>query len=65
MNADSDIQTDDYVTAVRPPVANGKWVVLAQAKKTACSSMLEKEFGITHLCAQRGGTVAKNLVGGH
>lgn len=69
VNADSDIQTlDDYVAAVKE--AGGTWKMGGTgtgAEDSLVTAMLEKEFGIKHIYVpfKGGGTVAKNLVGGH
>ena len=69
VNADSDIQTlDDYVTAVK--AAGGEWKMGGTGtgqEDSLVTAMLEKEFGIKHTYVpfKGGGTVAKNLVGGH
>ncbi|WP_255449683.1 Bug family tripartite tricarboxylate transporter substrate binding protein [Shimia ponticola] len=69
VNADSDIQTlDDYVAAVQ--AAGGEWKMGGTGtgqEDSLVTAMLEKEFGIKHTYVpfKGGGTVAKNLVGGH
>ncbi|MEM1301657.1 MAG: tripartite tricarboxylate transporter substrate binding protein [Pseudomonadota bacterium] len=69
VNADSDIQTlDDYVAAVK--AAGGEWKMGGTGtgqEDSLVTAMLEKEFGIKHTYVpfKGGGTVAKNLVGGH
>jgi len=69
VNADSDIQTlDDYVAAVK--AAGGSWKMGGTGtgqEDSLVTAMLEKEFGIQHTYVpfKGGGTVAKNLVGGH
>lgn len=69
VNADSDIQTlDDYVAAVK--AAGGDWKMGGTGtgqEDSLVTAMLEKEFGIRHTYVpfKGGGTVAKNLVGGH
>ncbi len=69
VNADSDIQTlDDYVAAVK--AAGGSWKMGGTGtgqEDSLVTAMLEKEFGIQHVYVpfKGGGTVAKNLVGGH
>lgn len=69
VNADSDIQNlDDYVAAVK--AAGGEWKMGGTgtgAEDSLVTAMLEKEFGIKHTYVpfKGGGTVAKNLVGGH
>ncbi|WP_425093334.1 tripartite tricarboxylate transporter substrate binding protein [Tropicimonas sp. S265A] len=69
VNADSDIQTlDDYVEAVK--AAGGTWKMGGTGtgqEDSLVTAMLEKEFGIKHTYVpfKGGGTVAKNLVGGH
>ena len=69
VNADSDIQTlDDYVAAVK--AAGGSWKMGGTGtgqEDSLVTAMLEKEFGIKHTYVpfKGGGTVAKNLVGGH
>lgn len=69
VNADSDIKTlDDYVAAVK--AAGGKWKMGGTGtgqEDSLITAMLEKEFGIKHIYVpfKGGGTVAKNLVGGH
>ncbi len=69
VNADSDIYTiEDYVAAVQ--AAGGEWKMGGTgtgAEDSLVTAMLEKEFGITHTYVpfKGGGTVAKNLVGGH
>jgi tripartite-type tricarboxylate transporter receptor subunit TctC len=69
VNADSDIQTlDDYVAAVK--AAGGTWKMGGTGtgqEDSLVTAMLEKEFGIKHVYVpfKGGGTVAKNLVGGH
>ncbi|MDQ2092286.1 Bug family tripartite tricarboxylate transporter substrate binding protein [Marimonas arenosa] len=69
VNADSDIKTlDDYVAAVK--AADGKWKMGGTGtgqEDSLVTAMLQKEFGleITYVPFKGGGTVAKNLVGGH
>jgi len=69
VNADSDIETlDDYVAAVE--AAGGEWKMGGTGtgqEDSLVTSMMEKEFGIQHTYVpfSGGGTVAKNLVGGH
>jgi tripartite-type tricarboxylate transporter receptor subunit TctC len=69
VNADSDIKTlDDYVAAVK--AAGGKWKMGGTGtgqEDSLITAMLEKEFGIKHIYVpfKGGGTVAKNLIGGH
>ncbi|MDU8912377.1 tripartite tricarboxylate transporter substrate binding protein [Aestuariicoccus sp. MJ-SS9] len=69
VSADSDIYTlDDYVEAVK--AAGGEWKMGGTgtgAEDSLVTAMLEKEFGIKHTYVpfKGGGTVAKNLVGGH
>ena len=69
VSADSDIQTlDDYVAAVK--AAGGTWKMGGTGtgqEDSLVTAMLEKEFGIKHTYVpfKGGGTVAKNLVGGH
>lgn len=69
VNADSDITTlDEYVAAVK--AAGGAWKMGGTGtgqEDSLVTAMLEKEFGIemTYVPFAGGGTVAKNLVGGH
>jgi len=69
VNADSDIYTlEDYVAAVKD--AGGTWKMGGTGtgqEDSLVTAMLEKEFGIKHTYVpfKGGGTVAKNLVGGH
>ena len=69
VNADSDIQTlDDYVAAVQ--AADGTWKMGGTGtgqEDSLVTAMLEAEFDIEHTYVpfKGGGTVAKNLVGGH
>jgi len=69
VNADSDIQTlEDYVAAVK--AADGSWKMGGTGtgqEDSLVTAMLEKEFDIKHTYVpfKGGGTVAKNLVGGH
>lgn len=69
VNADSDIETlDDYVAAVK--AAGGAWKMGGTGtgqEDSLVTAMLEKEFGIemTYVPFAGGGTVAKNLIGGH
>jgi putative tricarboxylic transport membrane protein len=69
VNADSDIESlDDYVAAVKD--ANGEWKMGGTGtgqEDSLITAMLEDEFGldITYVPFSGGGTVAKNLVGGH
>ena len=69
VNADSDIATlEDYVAAVK--AAGGAWKMGGTGtgqEDSLVTAMLETEFGIemTYVPFAGGGTVAKNLVGGH
>ncbi|MEL6679025.1 MAG: tripartite tricarboxylate transporter substrate binding protein [Pseudomonadota bacterium] len=69
VNADSDIYTlEDYVAAVKE--AGGTWKMGGTGtgqEDSLVTAMLEQEFGIQHTYVpfKGGGTVAKNLVGGH
>lgn len=69
VSADSDIYTlEDYVAAVKE--AGGTWKMGGTGtgqEDSLVTAMLEKEFGIKHTYVpfKGGGTVAKNLVGGH
>ncbi|MDU8928102.1 tripartite tricarboxylate transporter substrate-binding protein [Alisedimentitalea sp. MJ-SS2] len=69
VNADSDIKSlDDYVAAVK--AAGGSWKMGGTGtgqEDSLVTAMLQKEFGleITYVPFKGGGTVAKNLVGGH
>ncbi|KAA5606809.1 tripartite tricarboxylate transporter substrate binding protein [Roseospira marina] len=69
VNADSDIHTlDEFVTAVKE--ADGSWKMGGTGtgqEDSLVTAMLEQEFGIkfTYVPFDGGGTVAKNLVGGH
>lgn len=69
VSADSDIYTlEDYVAAVKK--AGGTWKMGGTGtgqEDSLVTAMLEKEFGIKHTYVpfKGGGTVAKNLVGGH
>ncbi|ABV92962.1 conserved hypothetical protein [Dinoroseobacter shibae DFL 12 = DSM 16493] len=69
VNADSDIYTlEDYVAAVN--ASGGAWKMGGTGtgqEDSLVTAMLEKEFGIKHTYVpfNGGGTVAKNLVGGH
>ncbi|MEO0991057.1 MAG: tripartite tricarboxylate transporter substrate binding protein [Pseudomonadota bacterium] len=69
VNADSDITTlDEYVEAVR--AAGGTWKMGGTGtgqEDSLVTAMLEQEFDIefTYVPFKGGGTVAKNLVGGH
>ncbi|MEO0381495.1 MAG: tripartite tricarboxylate transporter substrate binding protein [Pseudomonadota bacterium] len=69
VSADSDIHTlDDYVAAVKE--AGGTWKMGGTGtgqEDSLVTAMLEREFGIKHTYVpfKGGGTVAKNLVGGH
>lgn len=69
VNADSDIETlEDYVAAVK--AAGGEWKMGGTGtgqEDSLVTAMLEEEFGIefTYVPFDGGGTVAKNLIGGH
>ena len=69
VNADSDIETlDDYVAAVK--AAGGAWKMGGTGtgqEDSLVTAMLEQEFGLefTYVPFSGGGTVAKNLIGGH
>ena len=69
VNADSDIQNlDDFVAAVKSK--GGEWKMGGTGtgqEDSLVTAMLEKEFDIkfTYVPFKGGGTVAKNLVGGH
>ena len=69
VNADSDIETlDDYVAAVK--AADGAWKMGGTGtgqEDSLVTAMLEQEFGVemTYVPFAGGGTVAKNLIGGH
>ena len=69
VNADSDIETlDDYVAAVKD--AGGEWKMGGTGtgqEDSLVTAMLEQEFGLefTYVPFSGGGTVAKNLIGGH
>ncbi len=69
VNADSDIETlDDYVAAVK--AAGGEWKMGGTGtgqEDSLVTAMLEQEFGLsfTYVPFSGGGTVAKNLIGGH
>lgn len=69
VNADSDITTlDEYVEAVR--AAGGTWKMGGTGtgqEDSLVTAMLEQEFDVefTYVPFKGGGTVAKNLVGGH
>nr|WP_246423527.1 tripartite tricarboxylate transporter substrate binding protein [Roseospira goensis] len=69
VNADSGITTlDEYVAAVKE--AGGAWKMGGTGtgqEDSLVTAMLEKEFGLTftYVPFKGGGTVAKNLVGGH
>ncbi|WP_119166073.1 Bug family tripartite tricarboxylate transporter substrate binding protein [Algihabitans albus] len=69
VSADSDIETlEDYVAAVK--AAGGAWKMGGTGtgqEDSLVTAMLEKEFGVemTYVPFAGGGTVAKNLVGGH
>jgi tripartite-type tricarboxylate transporter receptor subunit TctC len=69
VNADSDITTlDEYVEAVK--AAGGDWRMGGTGtgqEDSLVTAMLEQEFGVdyTYVPFSGGGTVAKNLIGGH
>lgn len=69
VNAESDIMTlDDYVAAVK--ASGGTWKMGGTGtgqEDSLVTAMLKKEFDleITYVPFKGGGTVAKNLVGGH
>jgi tripartite-type tricarboxylate transporter receptor subunit TctC len=69
VSADSDIETlDDYVAAVK--AADGAWKMGGTGtgqEDSLVTAMLEQEFGLrfTYVPFKGGGTVAKNLIGGH
>ena len=69
VHADSDIETlEDYVAAVKD--AGGEWKMGGTGtgqEDSLVTAMLEQEFGLsfTYVPFSGGGTVAKNLIGGH
>jgi tripartite-type tricarboxylate transporter receptor subunit TctC len=69
VNADSDITNlEEYVEAVK--AAGGEWKMGGTGsgqEDSLVTAMLEQEFGIefTYVPFDGGGTVAKNLIGGH
>ena len=69
VNSDSDIMSlDDYVAAVKGKMKDWKMGGTGQGQEDSLlTGMLQNEFGfeVTYVPFPGGGTVAKNLVGGH